>query len=91
MLIRILGEGQFELDDSRLAVTLARTMADLGALPVNHMGVTGILKDADGQNRSFVFAVKKHLNQLQQNALVVEKFQLRIVQNGVFYNVRTKH
>lgn len=40
-------DGQF--DDSRLAVTLARTMADLGALPVNHMGVTGLLKDADGQ------------------------------------------
>ena len=40
-------DGQF--DDSRLAVTLARTMADLGGLPVNHMAVTGLLKDRDGQ------------------------------------------
>jgi glycerol-3-phosphate dehydrogenase len=40
-------DGQF--DDSRLAVTLARTMEDLGGTPVNHMGVTGLLKDADGQ------------------------------------------
>lgn len=40
-------DGQF--DDSRLAITLARTMADLGGLPVNHMGVSGLLKDADGQ------------------------------------------
>jgi glycerol-3-phosphate dehydrogenase len=40
-------DGQF--DDSRLAITLARTMESLGGLPVNHMGVTGLLKDADGQ------------------------------------------
>lgn len=40
-------DGQF--DDSRLAVTLARTMEDLGGCPVNHMNVTGLLKDQDGQ------------------------------------------
>lgn len=40
-------DGQF--DDARLAVTLARTMEDLGGLPVNHMGVTGLLKDENGQ------------------------------------------
>jgi len=40
-------DGQF--DDSRLAVTLVRTMSDLGGLPVNHMGVTGLLKDETGQ------------------------------------------
>ena len=40
-------DGQF--DDARLAVTLARTMEDLGGLPVNHMGVTGLLKDDQGQ------------------------------------------
>jgi glycerol-3-phosphate dehydrogenase len=40
-------DGQF--DDSRLAVTLARTMEDLGGLPVNHMAVTGLVKDPDGQ------------------------------------------
>lgn len=40
-------DGQF--DDSRLAITLARTMKDLGGLPVNHMGVTGLLKDDEGQ------------------------------------------
>ncbi len=39
-------DGQF--DDSRLAITLARTMKDLGGLPVNHMGVTGLLKNEDG-------------------------------------------
>jgi len=40
-------DGQF--DDSRLAITLTRTMEDLGGVPVNHMGVSGLLKDADGQ------------------------------------------
>lgn len=40
-------DGQF--DDSRLAVTLARTMDDLGGLAVNHMAVTGLAKDGDGQ------------------------------------------
>ena len=33
-------DGQF--DDSRLAVTLARTAEDLGAIPLNHIGVVGI-------------------------------------------------
>lgn len=33
-------DGQF--DDSRLAVTLARTAHDLGAFPLNHVAVTGI-------------------------------------------------
>jgi len=33
-------DGQF--DDSRLAVTLARTAHDLGAIPLNHVAVTGI-------------------------------------------------
>jgi glycerol-3-phosphate dehydrogenase len=33
-------DGQF--DDSRLAVTLARTAHDLGAIPLNHIAVTGI-------------------------------------------------
>ncbi len=34
-------DGQF--DDSRLAVTLARTLADLGGIPLNHMRVIGYL------------------------------------------------
>ncbi len=42
-------DGQF--DDSRLAITLARTMDDLGGLAVNHMAVTGLAKDQDGQIR----------------------------------------
>ena len=33
-------DGQF--DDSRLAITLARTAGDLGAIPLNHMVVTSI-------------------------------------------------
>jgi glycerol-3-phosphate dehydrogenase len=40
-------DGQF--DDSRLAITLAKTMQDLGGLPVNHMAVTALLKDEEGQ------------------------------------------
>ncbi|MDT8436929.1 MAG: glycerol-3-phosphate dehydrogenase/oxidase [Gemmatimonadota bacterium] len=36
-------DGQF--DDARLAVTLARTAADLGALPLNHVRVTGLLHE----------------------------------------------
>lgn len=39
-------DGQF--DDSRLAITLARTMADLGGVPINHMAVTGLIKDDTG-------------------------------------------
>ncbi|HTJ78363.1 MAG TPA: glycerol-3-phosphate dehydrogenase/oxidase [Rariglobus sp.] len=35
-------DGQF--DDSRLAINLARTAADLGATVLNHCGVTGLLK-----------------------------------------------
>ncbi len=42
-------DGQF--DDARLAITLARTMDDLGGLAVNHMTVTGLAKDGDGQIR----------------------------------------
>ena len=36
-------DGQF--DDSRLAVTLARTLTDLGGTAVNYMPVTGLIKD----------------------------------------------
>jgi glycerol-3-phosphate dehydrogenase len=40
-------DGQF--DDSRLAINLAQTAADLGAVIVNHFSVTGLLKaDATG-------------------------------------------
>ncbi len=35
-------DGQF--DDARLAVALARTLTDIGGVPLNHMGVTGLLK-----------------------------------------------
>ncbi len=35
-------DGQF--DDARLAVNLARTLADLGGTPVNYLRVTGLLK-----------------------------------------------
>ena len=35
-------DGQF--DDSRLAISLARTLEDLGGTPLNYMQVTGILK-----------------------------------------------
>lgn len=35
-------DGQF--DDARLAVSLARTLLDLGGLPLNHVAVTGFLK-----------------------------------------------
>jgi len=38
-------DGQF--DDARLAVTLARTAHDHGALVLNHVRVTGLLKDGD--------------------------------------------
>ncbi len=37
-------DGQF--DDSRLAVTLARTAHNLGAIPLNHVAVTGIEHEA---------------------------------------------
>ena len=37
-------DGQF--DDSRLAVNLAQTAADLGGAPLNYMRVTGLLKTA---------------------------------------------
>lgn len=36
-------DGQF--DDSRLALNLAQTAADHGALPLNYMKVTGLLKN----------------------------------------------
>jgi glycerol-3-phosphate dehydrogenase len=36
-------DGQF--DDARLAVTLARTLADLGGCPVNYARVTGLVKE----------------------------------------------
>ena len=39
-------DGQF--DDARLAITLARTMESLGQFPVNHMQVTGLLKERGG-------------------------------------------
>jgi glycerol-3-phosphate dehydrogenase len=35
-------DGQF--DDARLAIALARTVADLGGLAINHMPVTGFIK-----------------------------------------------
>ncbi len=35
-------DGQF--DDSRLAITLVRTLADLGGVPLNHARVTGLLR-----------------------------------------------
>ena len=35
-------DGQF--DDARLAVSLARTLADLGGVPLNYVAVTGFLK-----------------------------------------------
>ncbi len=37
-------DGQF--DDARLAVTLARTVADLGGTVLNHVKVTGLIKDS---------------------------------------------
>ncbi len=37
-------DGQF--DDSRLAINLAQTLADLGGAPVNYMQVTGLVKTA---------------------------------------------
>lgn len=37
-------DGQF--DDSRLAVTLVRTLADLGGVPLNYTRVTGLLRTA---------------------------------------------
>ncbi len=39
-------DGQF--DDARLAVTLARTMESLGQFPINHIKVTGLLKERGG-------------------------------------------
>jgi glycerol-3-phosphate dehydrogenase len=36
-------DGQF--DDARLAITLARTVDDLGGVPLNYFEVTGLLKD----------------------------------------------
>ncbi|MDY0348820.1 MAG: glycerol-3-phosphate dehydrogenase/oxidase [Tenuifilaceae bacterium] len=39
-------DGQF--DDARLAITLARTMDDLGGVPVNYIQVEGLLKNDDG-------------------------------------------
>ncbi len=39
-------DGQF--DDARLALTLAKTMSDLGGVPVNYVKVTGLLKNAPG-------------------------------------------
>ena len=36
-------DGQF--DDARLAVSLAQTLADCGGVPLNHLGVTGLIKD----------------------------------------------
>jgi len=39
-------DGQF--DDARLAIALAHTLADLGGAPLNHMGVTGLLKNGHG-------------------------------------------
>ena len=39
-------DGQF--DDARLAITLAKTMEDLGGHPINHAKVTGLVKDEDG-------------------------------------------
>jgi glycerol-3-phosphate dehydrogenase len=35
-------DGQF--DDSRLAITLVRTLVDLGGVPINYMKVTGLIK-----------------------------------------------
>ncbi len=37
-------DGQF--DDSRLAVNLAQTLADLGGTPINYVNVTGLVKTA---------------------------------------------
>ena len=45
-------DGQF--DDSRLAINLAQTAADHGAIPVNYMKVTGLLKNSTG----FITGVK---------------------------------
>lgn len=39
-------DGQF--DDSRLAINLAQTAADEGAIPINYMKVTGLLKSDAG-------------------------------------------
>jgi glycerol-3-phosphate dehydrogenase len=38
-------DGQF--DDSRLAVTLVRTLTDLGGVPLNYMRVTGLLSTSE--------------------------------------------
>ncbi|MBT8402254.1 MAG: glycerol-3-phosphate dehydrogenase/oxidase [Gemmatimonadetes bacterium] len=37
-------DGQF--DDSRLAITLVRTLADLGGIPINYARVTGLMRSA---------------------------------------------
>ncbi|WP_027723288.1 glycerol-3-phosphate dehydrogenase/oxidase [Maridesulfovibrio zosterae] len=39
-------DGQF--DDARLALTLARTMSDLGGTPLNYTKVTGLVKNPSG-------------------------------------------
>jgi glycerol-3-phosphate dehydrogenase len=36
-----------QFDDARLAIALARTMADLGGTPINYLRVTGLLKNAE--------------------------------------------
>jgi glycerol-3-phosphate dehydrogenase len=35
-----------QFDDARFAVSLARTLLDLGGVPINHMAVTGLMKSA---------------------------------------------
>ncbi|TPG72029.1 glycerol-3-phosphate dehydrogenase/oxidase [Hymenobacter nivis] len=40
-------DGQF--DDARLAINLAQTAVDLGGTALNHFGVHGLLKDAQGR------------------------------------------
>ncbi len=48
-------DGQF--DDSRLAITLVRTLADLGGTPLNYTRVTGLMKSGPGGSIEGVSAV----------------------------------
>ncbi len=62
-------DGQF--DDSRMCTTLARTLLDLGGLPLNHARVTTLLRDDNDHVAGVEFCDVQTGSQYRANAKVV--------------------
>jgi glycerol-3-phosphate dehydrogenase len=62
-------DGQF--DDARLALTLALTAHDLGAVALNYVRVIGLLKDADGKVNGATVVDRESCREYQVHARTV--------------------